>query len=265
MNIYKVLNEITEYIDNHLEEKIEYQKLAKMMGVNEYTMKRIFSLLTNITLSEYIRKRRLSTAGADLYQKKSRVIDIAIKYNYENSTSFSRSFEKFHGIKPSKINKKSKLRNFPRIIFDENIKLPEDMEYKIIKQNQIILYGTGVKVDNKSIGSIAPRFFKESRKKYESIYGDIEYAMITYEKTDREQCNGYYILYNKEIKGFKKFIIPSSKWLVFRISSYEEKEIQKVSHQFYYEFLPSCKYNLREIPELEYYHDGVTDFLVPIY
>ena len=54
MNIYKVLNEITKYIDDNLEEEINYDNLAKMMGVNVYTLHRIFSLLTNISLSEYI-------------------------------------------------------------------------------------------------------------------------------------------------------------------------------------------------------------------
>ena len=51
---------------------------------------------------------------------------------------------------------------------------------------------------------------------------------------------------------------------MFQISNNKAKDIQKASHEFYYEFLPSCKYNLRDIPELEHYHDGVTDFLVPI-
>ena len=52
---------------------------------------------------------------------------------------------------------------------------------------------------------------------------------------------------------------------MFRINSQRANDIQEMSHKFYLEFLPSCKYNLREIPELEYYHDNVTDFLVPIY
>ena len=65
MNIYKSLNEITEYIDSHLEEKIDYEILSRMLGVNSYTMQRIFSLLTNISLSDYIRKRRLSVSGED--------------------------------------------------------------------------------------------------------------------------------------------------------------------------------------------------------
>lgn len=128
----------------------------------------------------------------------------------------------------------------------------------------MIFYGIGIKVNNQNISKLAPKFFQESRKKYESAHGYIKYAMITYQKSDREQCDGYYILYQKKIKGFKKFVIPKGKWLIFRISSYEAREIQKVSQQFYCEFLPSSKYNLRSDPELEYYHNGVTDFLVPI-
>ena len=118
MNIYKSLNEITEYIDNNLEEEISYEVLAKMLGVNVYTMQRLFTMIAGISLSEYIRKRRLSSAGYDLYEGNLKVIDVAVKYQYDNPTSFSRAFEKFHGIKPSLVNKETKLKNFPRIIFN---------------------------------------------------------------------------------------------------------------------------------------------------
>ena len=63
MNIYKNLNEITKYIDDYLENEINYEVLAKMLGVNIYTMQRLFTMLAGISLSEYIRKRRLSNAG----------------------------------------------------------------------------------------------------------------------------------------------------------------------------------------------------------
>ena len=64
---------------------------------------------------------------------------------------------------------------------------------------------------------------------------------------------------------FEHIIIPKSKWLKFRINSQKSDDIQDISHRFYREFLPSSKYNLKEIPELEYYHDDITDFLVAIY
>ena len=128
----------------------------------------------------------------------------------------------------------------------------------------MIMYGIGTNTDNNHIKEDAPKFFIEMDKRYRSQYGDIPYAMISYEDEEHLLCSNYFILYKKYIPNFKKIVIPASKWLVFRIPSQNGEEIHKVSQQFYLEFLPSCKYNLRKIPELEYYHDDVTDFLVAI-
>ena len=52
MNLYKSLNEIIEYIENNLENEIEYEKLARILGVNEYTMKSIFSLICKFGIKD---------------------------------------------------------------------------------------------------------------------------------------------------------------------------------------------------------------------
>lgn len=264
MNIYQNLNELTKYIDENLENQIDYDTLARFLGVNSYTLKRIFSLITGISLSDYIRKRRLSNAGYDLYHKKNKVIDIAIKYQYDNATSFSRAFEKFHEIKPSLVNKETKLKEFPRITFDEKIDVPSEIDYEIINMPKLDLYGIGINTSNETIGNDAPKFFLEIENKYKNEYGFIKYGMITYD-VDREESKKYYCLYDKKIPNFKHITLPESKWLRFRINSQNPNEIQEKSHEFYNKFLPSCNFNLKEIPELEYYHDDITDFLVAIY
>ncbi|MCM1370728.1 MAG: AraC family transcriptional regulator [Clostridium sp.] len=264
MNIYKSLNNITKYIEDNLEQQINYEVLAKFLGVNVYTMQRLFTMLTNISLSEYIRKRRLSNAGFDLYNSNIKIIDLALKYQYDNATSFSRAFLKFHGIKPSLVNKSTKLKNFPRIVFNENINITTELDYEIIELNEFNLYGVSIKTNNDNIDNDAPYFFQETQKKYISILGNIKYGMTTYD-SEREECQKYYCLYDKKIKEFESIKIPASKWLKFRICSHNAKDIQEKVHKFYKQFLPSCKYNLKEIPELEYYHDDITDFLVAIY
>ena len=264
MNIYKSLNEITLYIDNNLEEEISYDVLAKMLGVNVYTMQRLFTMIAGISISEYIRKRRLSSAGYDLYEGHLKVIDVAIKYQYENATSFSRAFEKFHGIKPSLVNKETKLKNFPRIVFNEDINTITELDYEIITLNEMNLYGIGISTNNNEIGKDAPLFFRQIENKYSNKYGEVVYGMITYDP-EREESQKYYCLYDKKIEEFEHITLPKSKWLRFRINSQKAKDIQEISHKFYREFLPSVKYNLKELPELEYYHDDITDFLVAIY
>lgn len=264
MNIYKTLNEITSYIDENIEEKIDYEILAKMMGVNAYTMQRIFSVLVGIPLAEYIRKRKLSCAAYDLLNSESTVMEIAIKYGYENATSFSRAFENFHGVKPSLIkNNLTSIKELSRKIFNETIQTSSDIEYTIVNLPTLNLYGIGVKTSNETIKEDAPKLFEKLKKN--DILGKVYYGMTTYEDTARFKCSYYYCLCNKKIDDFEKIVIDESKYLKFVINSQNAEDIQKMVHKFYTEFLPSCKYNLKDTPELEYYHDGITEFLVPIY
>ena len=71
-------------------------------------------------------------------------MDIAVKYQYDNATSFSRAFEKFHGIKPSFVNKETKLKNFPRIVFNEDINVVTALDYEIITLEKMDLYGVSI-------------------------------------------------------------------------------------------------------------------------
>lgn len=98
-------------------------------------------------------------------------------------------------------------------------------------------------------------------KKYMENHG---YGMVEYKDKEREHVKSYWILYDNIIEGLEKKIIPKSKWIQIRINSQETKDIQETSKMFYYDFLPSCKYNFKDLPEIEYYHDNITDFLIPI-
>lgn len=264
MNIYKSLNEMIEYIENNLENKIDYNRLAKFLGVNTYTLQRLFSLLTNISLADYIRKRRLSVAGEELYKTNIKVMDVALKYQYENATSFSRAFEQFHNIKPSQVTKESKLKIFPKITFEEKDQSTKEIPYEIIERDEITLYGLSIPTTEETIEYDAPRFFQEIYQKYLSKYGEINYGMVSYEDESRLKCNAYWVMYDHEIEEFTKIVIPKSKWLSFKIPNQNAPDIREASQTFYHSFLPSCQFNLSDIPELEYYHDDITEFLVPI-
>lgn len=264
MNIYKILNDITLYIEEHLGEKIDYDVFARMMGVNVYTMQRVFSVITNIPLAEYIRKRRLSVAASDLISGSCKIIDVALKYGYENATSFSRAFVSFHGIKPSLVEKNTVIKEFPRMIFDEISEIKNDISYTVVSFPKMELYGLGIETNNLKIKDDAPHFFAKMEDQYSSFYGDIPYGLVFYTDAERCECCSYYCLYDREIDGFRKIDIPESRWLKFEIPSQLPEDIREVSQRFYKEFFPSCRYILRDLPELEYYHDGITDFLIPI-
>jgi len=58
---FDLLNNMIDYIEENLTEDIKYKDLAKIVGVSEYSLQRIFMFLVDISLFEYIRKRRLRT------------------------------------------------------------------------------------------------------------------------------------------------------------------------------------------------------------
>lgn len=261
MNVYAELNKIIEYTENHLEEEFDYKKIASMIGINEYTFQKVFLLIANVSYSEYIRNRRLSNAGQELFLNKEKVIDIAIKYQYNNATSFSRAFEKFHGIKPSEArDNPKKLKMYTKLHFNEQYEQKYDMDYEIVEKDEITMYGHYVATNNVKIKKDAPNFYYKNEKKY----GAPDYGIVEYTKRDRLYVKSYGIMYNQNKGKMSKKVIPKSKWIQIRMNSQDAKEIQEVSEWFYTDFLPSSKYVFSDLPEIEYYHDNITDFLVPI-
>lgn len=79
MNQLYHMNQAMEYIEEHLDEEIDFQKVAQLAMTSETYFKRLFSFLAGVTLSEYIRNRRLSKAAFEIRDSQIKVIDLAIK------------------------------------------------------------------------------------------------------------------------------------------------------------------------------------------
>lgn len=80
---------------------ITAEDVSEQIFTSHSHFQRIFNVVTGISIGEYIRNRRLSLAGQDLLLSNSKVIDIAMKYQYDTSESFSKAFSRFHEISPS--------------------------------------------------------------------------------------------------------------------------------------------------------------------
>jgi len=60
------MNNVVKYIEENLTENIDYDFLCKIVGCSRYEFSRIFSFMTGMSISEYIRRRRLSQAVFDI-------------------------------------------------------------------------------------------------------------------------------------------------------------------------------------------------------
>ncbi len=121
-----------DYIEDHLTETIDYDMVAAQSFSSSYHFQRVFSILCGYTIGEYIRNRRLSLAGAELASGDAKVIDVALKYGYENPDSFARAFLKFHGILPSQAKTSGQqLNSFSRLVLKISLEGGRTMKYTI--------------------------------------------------------------------------------------------------------------------------------------
>ena len=108
-------NRTMEYLESKLDAEVDLQKFQQLSGYSYALFSRLFSILADTTLAEYLRNRRLSEAVTDLRESSEKVIDIAMKYGYESADSFSAAFKKFHGATPSEVRNGKPYRVFPRL------------------------------------------------------------------------------------------------------------------------------------------------------
>jgi len=126
-DVQKAIN----YIEENLLENISVEDVSnKIPSSNDYFQK-VFSMVTGFPVSEYIRNRRLSLAGRELAEGKAKVIDVALKYHYETPESFTKAFSRFHGVAPSSIRMRERLKTFNRITIQINIQGGFSMSVKL--------------------------------------------------------------------------------------------------------------------------------------
>lgn len=117
MDYVEGLNLSIAYIEDHLLDEIDYGRAAQIAGMSKSTYQRFFLLIANMTLDEYIRKRKLQYAVRELIDTEQKVIDIAMKYGYHSAAAFSRAVRIYTGNTPSGVRKEGSPFCFPRLNF----------------------------------------------------------------------------------------------------------------------------------------------------
>ena len=141
MNLLKQLNAAMAYIEENLCGEIDFEKAAGIACVTADSLARFFSYMTGMTLTEYVRRRRLTRAAPDL-RCGMRVVDAAVKYGYDSATAFSRAFARQHGITPSEYRKNGgSLRLYPPASFHISIRGAREMNFRLIELPEIGICG----------------------------------------------------------------------------------------------------------------------------
>ena len=133
MNWIQCLSKAIQYIEEHLTDNIDIDEVSSQAYASSSHFQLIFHIVTGMTIGEYIRNRRLSSAAQDLLLPNSRIIDVAMRYQYDTQESFSKAFMRFHDVPPSKA-RRGKVKIFNPLSIDITIKGGFEMSRKLIDE-----------------------------------------------------------------------------------------------------------------------------------
>jgi AraC family transcriptional regulator len=266
MDSLKSMNDAMRYIEDNLTNEIDFKVVARIAHCSEYHFKRMFSFLAGITLSEYIRRRRLSLAALELINSQIKIIDVAIKYGYSSPDSFTRAFQILHGVTPSEArNNGQQLKAYPLMTFQLSIRGGNEMNYRIeqkeafnivgiMKRVSIIFEGenpeitamwkslTMEKIDQlKNLSNVEPKGMIQASTNFSE--GRME------EKGELDQYIG--VATTQECpENFAKLEVPSLTWAIFETTGPFPSTLQETWGRIYSEWFPSSNYQVTEGPEI---------------
>lgn len=257
------LNDAINYIEDHLSEQIDYGEVAKVANCSAYHFQRMFGYMADVPLAEYIRRRRMSMAAVDLQNSTEKVIDIALKYDYDSPTAFNRAFQSIHGIAPSLVkNGGVRIKAYPPISFKITIKGAEEMDYRIEKKDAFRIIGVSEPLHHEIEKNfeIVPQMWQKSAMDgtIPKLAGMMDGQLMGL--LGVSACNGeddwkYFIAVasNQPIDGtLEEYIVPAAEWAVFGGEGIGQS-IQELERRIVTEWLPTSGYEYADAPDIEVY------------
>jgi AraC-type DNA-binding domain-containing proteins len=245
------LNQAIKYIDEHLTEEIDYDKIAQIAGCSTYHFQKMFVYMAEIPLSEYIRRRKMTLAAVELQTTKEKIIDIALKYGYSSPTAFNRAFQSIHEVAPSTVrNEGVCVKSFSPLKFKITIRGVEEMNYRLETKETFRIAGVSMPL-SKNI----EENFAVIPQKWQKIStdGTLE-KIVTLMNTEPMGVLGVSVCSTKEQwkyfiavattsnnTEFEERIVPKATWAIFSGSG-TGASIQELEKKIITEWLPTSGY-----------------------
>ncbi len=266
MDSLKRMNDALNYIEENLDNEIELKEVARLAFCSEYHFQRMFSFLSGISLSEYIRRRRLTVAAFELNNSNIRIIDLAVKYGYSSPDSFTRAFQGLHGITPSEARHNGKsLKAYPRMTFQLSIKGGNEMNYRIVEKEAFHIIGIKKRVPivfsgvNPEIAAMWQSLNEGIITKLKELSNVEPLGLISAsvnfsegrmeEKGELDHYIG--VATTQECpENLAKIEVKASTWAVFEAVGTFPDALQNVWGRIYSEWFPASNYEQAEGPEI---------------
>jgi AraC family transcriptional regulator len=259
------LNQAMEHIERHLDQSIDGAGLARIAATSEYHLRRMFSALAGMPLSEYIRRRRLTVAGAEVLAGDESLLEIAVRYGYGSGEAFARAFRAMHGVGPGEARRSgAALVSQPRLTFRLTVEGSSSMRYRVVDRPDFSVVGFKARVPLVHLGpnqaivdfvrGIEPRDVERLEKLSDQ---EPQGIVAVCDDLDPSRAEGTELDYYHGVvtsaappEGMAVLSVPAGSWAVFATSRPAPEAIQLMWRDVFTEWFPSNPYRSRPGPEI---------------
>nr|WP_207198878.1 AraC family transcriptional regulator [Peribacillus sp. TH14] len=257
-------------MEEHLLDDLTIESISRQANASAFHFQRTFTILTDISVGEYVRRRRLTLAAQEISRTNCKIIDLAYKYGYDTPEAFSKAFRRQHGVSPSEARKYiGKLTFYERLVIQVILKGEIPMKYNIIERDSFQVIGIKREfslVNGENLIGIPKLWDKVNSDGTDDQLGKLNNGQIKgllgvcVDKRILEQNEtmDYWIAteYDGQVpEGYSSLTIPASKWVIFEVHGPMPDAIQEVWKRIFSEWFPTSGYEHAGTFEMEVYTD----------
>src|SRR5699024_1870816 len=256
-----------EYIEDHLTDNLSLERISEYAGVSDYHFRKIFFYLSGVTLSEYIRNRKLSEANMNLLDGET-VTEVAFKYGYQSVDGFTRAFKSWGGVLPSDVIKKGTSKSYPKISFIITVKGGTSMDVRIEDKPAFNLVGVSKRVPmqfegvNQEIEKLAASITDEQREEMHALQNIEPFEIINasynaeanFLKEEGDLTHLIGVLTTETPIRNQLDVVPvePATWAIFPNEGPFPSTLQNTMAKTYSEWLPTSDYEVINAPSFSF-------------
>lgn len=272
------LNRLLEVVEDSLTDDLDVSAAAMELGTTEYHLRRMFSSLAGMPLSEYVRRRRMTIAAGDVLSDCD-LLSIAVRYGYGSTEAFGRAFRSVHGAKPGDVRRDGgPLRTQPQIRFRLTVEGKTSMDTRITERPAFRLVGHAARVPlvhqgiNPHIQSHIASLPAQEHVRLKGL-GNTEPAGLLQVSADvdPDYAEGSELTYlhgvavtdsTRTPEDLDTIEVPAGTWAVFHTKGEYPATVQSVWAATATDWFPSNPWRLRPGPSIVTILDRADDFSI---
>jgi AraC family transcriptional regulator len=271
------LNRLVDLVEQHLTAELDVTGLAGTLGTTEYHLRRMFSSLAGMPLSEYVRRRRMTVAAADVVRGEDDLLSIAVRHGYGSTEAFGRAFRAVHGAGPGEVRRDGgPLRTQPQLRFRLTVEGSIPMDTRIIDRPAFRLVGHAARVPLVHQG-VNPHIQQHITALPQPEHGRLKALSDTEpsgllqvsDDLDPDAAEGSELTYLHGVAvaqdtpapaDLDSIGVPAGRWAVFRTAGPHPQALQEAWAATATEWFPSNPWRLRPGPSIVAIRERADDF-----